>query len=175
MLLKGTTLIVCIFGSLLIGSRGTATAAPPMWGKLAAWPVCRRFQVTLATRLYPRLQHGFRRQDNLSLWQGARPILVNTWYPAERSDDLLPMPHSDYLKIQTEDPRLARFAAKMADFEHDIVSTEVMSKPAAQLNDDECRLLDRHWAAPSACLRRRCAPRRAISPGYLSLRRSVFI
>ena len=81
MLLKGTTLIVCIFGSLLIGSRGTATAAPPMWGKLAAWPVCRRFQVTLATRLYPRLQHGFRRQDNLSLWQGA---------PADPGQHLVP-------------------------------------------------------------------------------------
>ena len=67
------------------------------------------------------------------------------------------MPHSDYLKIQTEDPRAARFAAKMADFERDIVSTEVMSKPAAQLNDDECRLLDRHWAAPLGVPARRCA------------------
>ena len=46
-----------------------------------------------------------------------RPILINMWYPAEGSDDFKPMPHRDYLAIQTEDPRLARFASKLIEFE----------------------------------------------------------
>jgi dienelactone hydrolase len=82
-----------------------------------------------------------------------RPILVNIWYPAERSSDIRPMPYRDYLKIQTEDPRLARFAAKLADYERDVVSKEVMGKPIAKLNDDERQRLDRIWTAPTACLR----------------------
>jgi hypothetical protein len=44
-----------------------------------------------------------------------RPILIITWYPAERSDCAKPMPHGDYFKIQTEDPRLAWIFQRHAD------------------------------------------------------------
>ena len=85
--------------------------------------------------------------------KASRPILINIWYPAEQSPDITPMPHRDYFKIQTEDPRLSRFAVKLAAYERGIASREVAAKPLAELNDNECRRLERLWSQPTGCLR----------------------
>ena len=85
-----------------------------------------------------------------------RPILINTWYPAETSDDFKPMPHRDYLAIQTEDPRLARFATKLIEFERGVVCKEMTGKSIAELADPERRLLEQFWDTPTAS--RRNAP-----------------
>ncbi len=153
MLLQRTSLVIGILTNLLIGSGGTAAAAPPMWGKLEAGPYAVGFK-SLWQLDYSRVYNTvFDDKTTYASGKAPRPILINIWYPAERLNDGPPMAHRDYLKIQTEDPRLARFASKLAEYARNIVSKEVIGKPIAELNDNERLRLDRLWAAPTACLR----------------------
>jgi pimeloyl-ACP methyl ester carboxylesterase len=153
MILKWPLLVVSVLVNLLIGSAGTADAPPAMWGKLAPGPFAVGFK-SLWQLDYSRVYNTvFADKTTYATGKAPRPILINIWYPAERANDLAPMPHRDYLKIQTEDPRLARFASKLVEYERGIVSIEVMGKPLAELNDSERTRLDRLWAAPTACLR----------------------
>ena len=153
MLSKRTSVVIAILANVLIGSGGMAVSAPPNWGKLAPGPHAVGFK-SLWQLDYSRVYNTvFDDKTSYASGKAPRPILINIWYPAERSNELTPMPHRDYFKIQTEDPRLARFATKLAEYERDVVSKEVMGKPIAKLNDDERARLDRLWAAPTACLR----------------------
>ena len=65
-----------------------------------------------------------------------RPILVNIWYPAKLADRATPMLHRDYLAIGSDDPQLSRFAAKLVDYERDVVCKEMMGKKPAELSGE---------------------------------------
>src|SRR5262249_41743325 len=62
-----------------------------------------------------------------------RPILVNLWYPASPAAGAKRMPHRDYLGIRSDDPLLARFSAKLAEYERAVITKEVMGRPEAEL------------------------------------------
>jgi pimeloyl-ACP methyl ester carboxylesterase len=156
MFLKPTPLMIGILANVLIGTAGNAISAPPFWGKLSAGPFAVGFK-SLWQLDYSRVYNTvFDDKTTYASGKAPRPILINIWYPAEQSNDLTPMPHRDYLKIQTEDPRLARFAGKLADYEREIVCSEVMGKARPELTADERTRLDRLWETPTAC--RRDAP-----------------
>jgi hypothetical protein len=82
-----------------------------------------------------------------------RPVLINIWYPAERTDNAQPMPHGAYYEIGSNDPRLAKFAATVADYEREIVRKELFDTPAEATSERGRRLLARLWATPTACVR----------------------
>ncbi len=153
MLRNRGSLVSGVLASLLVVTGRNAGPAPPPWGKLAPGPYAVGFK-SLWQLDYSRVYNTvFEDKTAYAAGKAPRPILINIWYPAEQSSELTPMLHRDYFKIQTEDPRLARFALKLADYERNIVSKEVMGKPIAELNDNERLRLDRAWAAPTACLR----------------------
>jgi len=62
------------------------------------------------------------------------------------------MRHRDYLAIDTDDPRLTRFATKLAEYERAAVCTELLGKAAAELTDRERGLLDEILDTPTASL-----------------------
>ena len=122
-------------------------------GKLAPGPYTVGFR-SLWQLDYSRVYNTtFDDKTTYATGKAPRPILINLWYPAERTDEIKPMPHRDYLKVATEDPRLARFAAKLSEYERNTVSIELIGKAVAKLNDEESRRFDRVWSAPTACLR----------------------
>ncbi len=82
-----------------------------------------------------------------------RPILVNTWYPVREIEHVAAMLQSEYLSIETDDPRLARFASQLASYERLVVSDEVMDKPPAKLSALQRGLLDGFWEMPTASRR----------------------
>jgi hypothetical protein len=153
MLCYWPSMLIGVLASLPIGSADPASLAPSFGAKLLPGPYAVGFK-SLWQLDYSRVYNTvFDDKTTYASGKAPRPILINIWYPAERSSDSRPMLHRDYLKIQTEDPRLARFASKLAEYEREIVSDEVMGKPIGKLNDDERRRLDRLWAAPTACVR----------------------
>jgi pimeloyl-ACP methyl ester carboxylesterase len=148
-----TMLVIGLVANQFVGPRGPADGQRPFWGKLAPGPFAVGFRSlwqTDFTRIYNTV---FDDKTTYASRKAPRPILINTWYPAERSDDPKPMPHRDYLKIQTEDPRLARFAKKLVEYERGVACSELMGKALAELNDDERGRLDRFWETPTVCLR----------------------
>ena len=86
-----------------------------------------------------------------------KPILVIMWYPAEKSSAPAPMTHRGYLKIETEDPRLAKFAAKLAEYERSIIGKFLTGKPDQELTETDRRRLEDVWNTLTAS---RAMPRR---------------
>ena len=80
-------------------------------------------------------------------------MLVNVWYPAERSGDARLMPHGGYFEIGSDDPRLGKLAAKLAEYARGVLRTELFGKSAAEMSERERRLLERLLATPTACTR----------------------
>jgi pimeloyl-ACP methyl ester carboxylesterase len=142
-----------ILSMMLVGS-GVATAAPPpLWGKLAPGPYAVGFRSVWQLDYSRRYNTVFDDKTTYADGKAPRPILINLWYPAGNPDDLKPMPHRDYLAIQTEDPRLSRFASKLIEFERTTVCKELTGKAATELTDRRRQLLDRFWDTPTASLR----------------------
>ncbi len=157
--------MVSIFGcfsigiiSILIAVTGDRAAAPspPLWGKLVPGLYSVGFRSVWQMDYSRKYNTVFDDKTTYAPGKAPRPILINMWYPAEGSDELKPMPHRDYLAIQTEDPRLARFADKLIEFERVVVCKEMTDKKIAELTDRERQLLDRFWNTPTAS--RRNAP-----------------
>jgi hypothetical protein len=132
---------------------GPPRDAPPLWGLLAPGPHAVGFR-SLWELDYGRT-YNTRFDDNTSYASGKapRPILINTWYPAQEAGGRRPIRHRDYLAIQTDDARLAKFANKLAEYEEVVICREVMGRPAAELTDRERGLLDQYLDTPTACLR----------------------
>src|SRR5262249_10295906 len=51
------------------------------------------------------------------------------------------------------DPPLAKFSAKLVDFNRAVIAKEVMQKPAKELTDRGKRLLEEFLDTPTACVR----------------------
>ena len=104
-----------------------------------------------------------------------RPILINMWYPAERSKDLKPMPHRGYLEIQSREPRLSKLSDELIEYEHDVVCKEIMGKPKQELTEEERQLLDLFWDTPTSVHRNARADRTEVAARDLSFRLWVFL
>ena len=76
---------------LLLGVHQAGAAAPPLWGGLTPGSHAVGFRATW------ELDHGrtynmtFSDKTRYAAGKAPRPILINTWYPAERPADARPM------------------------------------------------------------------------------------
>ena len=132
---------------------GASAPSPPLWGKLSPGPYSVGFRSVWQMDYSRKYNTVFDDKTTYAPGKAPRPILINMWYPAEGSDELKPMPHRDYLSIQTEDPRLARFASKLIEFERGVVCKEMTDKKVVELTVRERQLLDRFWDTPTASRR----------------------
>jgi hypothetical protein len=155
--ITGTAWIVVF----LIGARPAGGAGPPLWGGLKPGPHAVGFRSTWELDYSRVYDTTFEDRSRYATGKAPRPVLVNLWYPAERSDDARPMPHGGYFEIGTDGPRLGKLASKLANYNREIVRKELFDKDAAALSERERRLLERLWATPTACTRdaRRWTPR----------------
>ncbi len=146
-------LMIGILASAVMGSGRSAAFAPPFWGKLAPGPHVVGFRSVWELDYSRAYKMVFDDKTVYGSVKSPRPILINIWYPAVRTDSPKPMPHRDYLAIQTTDPRLAKFAAKLVEYERARVCRELMRKKVAELTDQERRLVDQFWDTPTASFR----------------------
>jgi dienelactone hydrolase len=143
-------------GGLAAGAESPRISVPPFWGGLAPGPFAVGFR-SLWQLDYSRAYNTvFDDKTTYATGKAPRPILVNMWYPAEESSDAPQIRHRGYLKIETEDPRLAKFAAKLAEYERSIVCKELTGKTETELSEPERRRLEAAWNTPTAS--RRGAP-----------------
>jgi dienelactone hydrolase len=126
---------------------------PPLWGKLQPGPHSVGFRSVWQFDYGHSYQMVFDDKTTYTPGKAPRPILVNIWYPAIRPDAAKPMPHGDYLAIQTEDTRVARFAAKLAAYERGAACHYLMGKPAEELSEPARAVFDEFWKTPTACFR----------------------
>jgi dienelactone hydrolase len=148
-----TKLMIGILASAVMGSGRSAAFAPPFWGKLAPGPHAVGFRSVWELDYSRAYKMVFDDKTVYGSVKSPRPILINIWYPAVRTDSPKPMPHRDYLAIQTTDPRLAKFAAKLLEYELAFICKFLMRKTGAELTDQERRLLDQFWDTPTASFR----------------------
>jgi hypothetical protein len=141
-------------GLLVLASPAVAGAQPPpLWGTLPPGPHAVGFKTGWQFDYARRFNATFDDKTTYAAGKAPRPILVNVWYPAGAAADAKRMPHRDYLNIRTDDPRLALFSAKMAEYNRATLAREVMGKPAAELTDRGRALLDEFLDTPTACVR----------------------
>lgn len=145
---------VALPGLLLIALPGLAHAqSPPLWDKLPPGPYAVGFRTSWQLDHARRYNMTYDDRTTYAPGKAPRPILVNVWYPAVRVGDASRMPHHDYLEIRAADPPLAKFSAKLVEFNRAVIAKEVMQKPAKELTDKEKRLLDEFLDTPTACIR----------------------
>jgi hypothetical protein len=137
----------------MLPSNSGIAATPPLWGKLSPGPYAVGFRSCWEldyTRTYNTV---FDDKTTYAPGKAPRPILINTWYPAQRTANLVPMRHRDYLAIETADARLAKFAVKLVDYERNVISRYVMGKPLAELTDSLRELFEEYLDTPTPSFR----------------------
>jgi pimeloyl-ACP methyl ester carboxylesterase len=145
---------VALVSLLVIVSPSLAEAqAPPLWGKLSPGPHAVGYQTSWQLDYSRRYNMTFDDKTTYAPGKAPRPILVNLWHPAKKVGDPKRMPHRDYLNIRSDDPRLANFSTRLAEYNRAVIAKEVMGKPAAELTDRDKRLLDQFLDTPTACIR----------------------
>jgi pimeloyl-ACP methyl ester carboxylesterase len=125
----------------------------PLWDKLPAGPFAVGFRSCWQLDYSRRYNMTFDDKTTYAPGKAPRPILVNAWYPADKAHDARRIPHRDYLKIESEDPLLARFATRLAEYNRGVIAKEVMQKSMREMTDPEKRLLDQFLDTPTACIR----------------------
>jgi pimeloyl-ACP methyl ester carboxylesterase len=143
-----------LVGCLGVSLSGRAVAqAPPLWGKLPPGSHAVGFQSGWQLDYVRRYNMTFDDGTSYAAGKGPRPILVNRWYPAVVAADARKMPHGMYLNVRTDDPALAKYAARLAEYERSVIAKEVMGKPLKDLTKAESALLDEFFDTPTACVR----------------------
>jgi hypothetical protein len=145
-------LIVPVVVSAL-GSIAPARESLPLWGGLRPGPHTVGFRSTWQKDHSRRYALVLDSKAPRGSTKSPRPILVNVWYPAVRTDSSAPMRHRDYLRIESQDPQLARVAAELIDYERRIVCKELMGKKLAELDEKERGRLEAFWDTPTAAHR----------------------
>jgi pimeloyl-ACP methyl ester carboxylesterase len=138
---------------MLLGMRQAGAEAPPLWGRLTPGPHAVGFRSKWELDHSRTYNTTFGDKTRYAAGKAPRPVLVNVWYPAERSGDARPMLHGGYFEIASDDPRLGKFAAELTDYARGVVRKELFDKSAAAMSERERRLLERLWATPTACTR----------------------
>src|SRR5262245_33497646 len=154
MIMKHTIRQVTLLALLTLASTGIAHAqSPPLWGELSPGAYAVGFKSLWQLDYSRRYNTTFDDKTTYATGKAPRPILINVWYPARKAGDLKPMPHRDYLNIQSADPQLAKFATKLAEYEHVIIAKEIMGKAIKELTDQEKASLNKFLDTPTASLR----------------------
>jgi hypothetical protein len=123
------------------------------WGELKPGPHAIGFRSVWELDFSRTYNRVFADKTTYASGKAPRPILVNIWYPAEKPARVRPMPHREYLAIESRDPRLSKFATQLVDYNKSVICKYVMGQPAAKLSEVKRRLFDRFWATPTAALR----------------------
>lgn len=145
---------VILVGLLAIGSPGPADAHPsPLWGKLPPGPHAVGYKTCWQFDYSRRYNMTFDDGTTYAPGKAPRPVLVNRWYPANAAGGARRMPHRDYLRIGSDAPPLAKFSARLAEYNRAVLAKEVMGKPARELSGAEKSLLDQFLDTPTACVR----------------------
>jgi dienelactone hydrolase len=147
------TLVIGILASSVLGSGRSAVVSPPFWGQLAPGPHAVGFRSVWELDYSRAYKMIFDDKTFYGAAKSPRPILINIWYPAVSSDSAKPMPHRDYLAVQTADPRLTKFAARLVEYERAVICKFLMRRCVAELTEQERRLLDQFWDTPTASFR----------------------
>ncbi len=99
------------------------------------------------TRTYDTaLPDGRRYANAFPGGRAPRPILVNTWYPADTGGT--PMRHGDYLEVSAPDPRLTAFHEAIADYERRVICEQLVGAPPDELDPAGRAALEAHLATP---------------------------
>jgi len=138
---------------VLLGTRQARAEAPPLWGRLSPGPHAVGFRSAWELDYSRTYNTTFDDKTTYASGKAPRPVLVNVWYPAERAGDARPMPHGDYFEIGSDDPRLRKLSAKLAEYARGVARTELFGKSAQEMTPRERRLMDRLLATPTACTR----------------------
>lgn len=123
----------------------------PLWAGLKPGPHAVGFRSVWEFDHSRSFHMTFADKTAYALGKAPRPILINIWYPTTATTRR--MPHRDYLKIQSDDPKLAKFSVGLAEYNGDRLSQEVMRVPSAKLNDREKAALEQFLDTPTACVR----------------------
>src|SRR5262245_58214627 len=111
------TRTVALVALLVLGWPGLAAAqSPPLWGTLPPGPHAVGFRSAWQLDYSRRYNITFDDKTTYAPGKAPRPILVNLWYPATVADDARRMPHRDYPNVRSDDPLLARFSVKLAEY-----------------------------------------------------------
>jgi dienelactone hydrolase len=140
--------------SLLVTGSPTRAGAPspPIWGTLEPGAYAVGFKAAWQLDYSRQYNTTFDDKTDYAPGKAPRPILVNMWYPAGPTDARR-MPHRGYLDIRSDDPRLAKFANKLAEYNRGVIAREVMGKGLTELTNRERALLDEFLDVPTACVR----------------------
>ena len=147
--------LMCVVLSLVCAAAATGQPSPPdrprpLWGDLAPGDHgvgFRSFWSLDHGRTYTRPESGLPASEKFP-----RPVLVNIWYPAARTD-AAPMPHGTYLDIAPSDERLDQLAADLAAYALDVISEESLRAPIEDLDPEARAPLDALLATPTAAVR----------------------
>lgn len=90
--------------------------------------------------------------DGGATYDGARPLLVLTWFPA-RAQDEPEMPHADYFGLASAEPRLARLAPALSAYARDVFVQATMGAAEAELDEAQRSALAELLASPSGAHR----------------------
>src|SRR5262249_24648069 len=145
---------VALIALLTLSLPGLSRAeSPRLWGKLPPGAHAVGFKSLWQLDYARRYNMTFDDKTAYAPGKAPRPILINLWYPALKAGDLKTMPHRDYLSIQSPDPQVAKFSAKLVEYDRGVIAKEIVGKPANELTDREKILLDQFLDTPTSCLR----------------------
>jgi len=141
-------------GVVLLSFPGAFGEEPaPLWAGLKPGPHTVGFR-SLWQFDYSRQFHmTFADKSAHAAEKAPRPILINIWYPAAKDGMAKRMPHGDYFKIRSDDPKLGKFSAGLAEYNRDRLTQELLRKPVAKLASREKQLLEEFFKTPTACVR----------------------
>lgn len=137
--LLATTLIRSALFLLLLSSiPGSAQAQPyQLWGKLQSGPHDVGFRTTWQldyTRTYKLASDA---SSGSPRAKAPRPILINIWYPARRSEHAEAMAYEEYLSILSSHPQLQGFSQKLIQHNREVMCKELLGKAENELNQRE--------------------------------------
>jgi hypothetical protein len=90
--------------------------------------------------------------DEGATYDGPRPLLVLTWYPAQAGAEP-ERPHENYFELARDDPRLARLAPALSAYARDIFVRQTMGAAEEELDDAGRNALAELLASPSGARR----------------------
>ena len=96
---------------------------------------------------------AFDEGDTYGAKDAPRPVLMNLWYPARAGAAAEPMPHGGYLELPSSDPRFARLAAELAEYERGVLATELLGRAEEELSAEDQGRLEEVLQAPTGCVR----------------------
>ena len=135
---------VCIVGA----ARGGDVPDRRLWGSLEPGPHAVGF--ARSWQLDPARNYAPEYKAEVAVAPPAaavpRPILVNIWYPARKSESP-PMRYREYLEFGSDNPLIARFATRLGAFTGRTIAEEVLEERPATIDESEAAGIARWMGA----------------------------